>query len=172
MKPENEEPDFESIYPGTATNGAEFRSAEQDIERGKTDKETIATLSVRIYFTTEFEAVTSDIGSFMADVVAEANQGYVNSEVKVRMELECVERFTLPEVESAKAMLERFANYKASYKALLGSADVAILIGEDNSEREKEQNRKSIDRQIPGRLLCCPCSTINTICSCRPRNLR
>ena len=49
------------------------------LKQGETDQTTITTYSVKFYYTREFAAATDDIPLYVAQVVAETNQGYINS---------------------------------------------------------------------------------------------
>ena len=46
------------------------------------DTTTIVTYTVKVYYTPQFEAHTSDIKGFVDQVVQETNQGYINSKVQ------------------------------------------------------------------------------------------
>merc|ERR1719175_494082 len=59
--------------------------------RAADDTTTIVTYTVKIYYTKEFKAVTSDIDGFMDQVIQETNQGYINSKVPLRLKLLCHE---------------------------------------------------------------------------------
>ena len=49
------------------------------LAQGEADQTTISTYSVSFYYTREFAAATDDIPLFVSQVVAETNQGYINS---------------------------------------------------------------------------------------------
>ena len=49
------------------------------------DNSTIVTYTVMFYYTADFASVTSDIPGFIDQVVAETNQGYINSQIPVRI---------------------------------------------------------------------------------------
>ena len=49
------------------------------------DSTTIVTYTVMFYYTADFASVTSDIPGFIDQVIAETNQGYINSQIPVRV---------------------------------------------------------------------------------------
>ena len=48
------------------------------------DNTTMATYSIKFYYTPEFAAVTSDIPLWVAQILTETNQGYANSQVPLK----------------------------------------------------------------------------------------
>ena len=49
------------------------------------DNSTVVTYTVMFYYTADFASQTSDIPGFIDQVLAETNQGYINSQVPVRV---------------------------------------------------------------------------------------
>jgi len=97
------------------------------IRRGKDDSRTIVTYSVMFYYTPEFEAITDDIPLFVRQVIAETNQGYINSNVPLRVKSHCIAAATLRDNHDSSAMIDQFTNYKP-ISQLLNSADAAALL--------------------------------------------
>jgi len=97
------------------------------IRRGKDDSRTIVTYSVMFYYTPEFEAITDDIPLFVRQVIAETNQGYINSNVPLRVKSHCIAAATLRDNYDSSAMIDQFTNYKPITQ-LLNSADAAALL--------------------------------------------
>ena len=84
--------------------------------------------SVMIYYTPEFEAITSDIPGFVDQVLAETNQGYVNSNIPMTIKLHCIERATISDTASSSALMSSFMKMKKmSAAALRHSADATVL---------------------------------------------
>merc|ERR1711892_694903 len=103
------------------------RAASTFRQQGIDDDTTIAEYSIRIYYTQEFAKATTDIPLYMDQVIAELNQGYINSKIPVRAKLFCVEATTLNDEPDTHKLLEKFINYKGTLEALRGSADAAAL---------------------------------------------
>ena len=53
--------------------------------KSTSDNTTIVTYTVMFYYTADFASQTTDIPGFIDQVLAETNQGYINSEVPVRV---------------------------------------------------------------------------------------
>ena len=79
-----------------------------DVAQGHSDQTTIVTYSVMVYFTPEFEEIVPDVEGYIAVVMAETNEGYINSEIPIRIELFCTEKMEIPEVLEASDMLKDF----------------------------------------------------------------
>ena len=95
------------------------------------DNTTVVTYSVMFYYTPEFAASTSDIPGFIDQVIAESNQGYINSNIPVRISRFCIEQATLNDIADAGDMLTEFAQMKGSSSALRNTADAAALLVDD-----------------------------------------
>ena len=96
------------------------------------DRNEIVTYSVMIYYTPEFAAVTPNIRDFVDQVVAETNQGYINSQIPIRIKVFCTEEAAIDEKDtSAAVMLAALRNLKSSYEELRNSADAATLLTND-----------------------------------------
>ena len=64
---------------------------QQELEaRGKVDTSTIAEFTITVYYTEEFKKTTADPLTFIDQVIAETNQGYINSGIPIRARLHCV----------------------------------------------------------------------------------
>ena len=97
------------------------------IERAKRDTTTIVTYTVKVYYTPQFAASTSDIDGFIDQVIQETNQGYINSRVPLRVRAHCSEQATIND-QNGSGILTAFRNMKGSTAALRGSADSAALL--------------------------------------------
>merc|ERR1719348_907340 len=109
---------------------AEMRQYPADpakIQQGKDDSTTIVTYSVMFYYTPEFAAITDDIPMFVSQVIAETNQGYINSRVPLRVKSHCIAAASLRDNYDSSAMLNQFSNYKPITE-LRNSADAAALL--------------------------------------------
>ena len=92
------------------------------------DKVTVVTISVKIYYTKEFAAVTPDINGFVNQMLAETNQGYANSKIPLYIVKHCIELATIKERADPNAMIYTFAFMKSSVEELRESADAAVLL--------------------------------------------
>ena len=86
------------------------------------------TYSVMFYYTPEFAAATPNIEDFIDQVIAETNQGYVNSEIPVTVTKFCHEEATVHDTNSSSDLLDNFMNMKGSYEELRNTADTAALL--------------------------------------------
>jgi len=103
------------------------RSVSSNIARAKRDTTTVKTYTVKVYYTPQFAASTSDIDGFINQVIQETNQGYINSKVPLRVKAHCSEQATIND-QNGSGILSAFARMKGSSAALRGSADAAALL--------------------------------------------
>merc|ERR1712080_415034 len=96
------------------------------IAEGRADTTTVKTYSVMWWYTKEFADVTADIPLFISQVIAETNQGYINSKVPIRIKTHCMKQVDFAENSDGRQMLPIFINSKPA-KDLLNTADVAHL---------------------------------------------
>jgi len=93
------------------------------------DNTTEAVYSIMFYYTPEFAQITPDITGFIDDVLAETNQGYRNSKVKLTAIKHCVEEATIHDnARIHGSLLNAFASMKSSITALRNTADAAVLL--------------------------------------------
>merc|ERR1719383_1252425 len=97
------------------------------IQQGRDDSTTVVTYSVMFYYTPEFKAVTDDIPLFVSQVIAETNQGYINSGIPLRVRSLCIAAATLPDNPNHITMFNQFSQYKP-IDELRNSADAATLL--------------------------------------------
>ena len=96
------------------------------IKKGKTDKTTMVTYTIKIYYTPEVRKSVKNIATMVENVVAQTNQGYENSKIPVRVKLHCMEETNVPEAQMND--LGVFNRYKGGGNNLRGSADAAALL--------------------------------------------
>jgi hypothetical protein len=99
--------------------------------RATADNTTMATYSVKVYFTPEFALETPDIEGFVSQAIAETNQGYANSQVPITVQLFCIEPATINDYPDSHTMLQLFREMKDSVVELRDTADAAALLGID-----------------------------------------
>jgi len=94
----------------------------------------IATYSVMFYYTPEFETATADIDGFIDQIVDVTNQGYINTNIPVRIRKHCKEKATLSghNVDVEQPDITIFKNMKGSISALTQTADAAALLVNSN----------------------------------------
>jgi len=66
------------------------------IKKGKTDKTTMVTYTIKIYYTPEVKKSVKNIATMVENVVDQTNQGYKNSKIPVRVKLHCMEETSVP----------------------------------------------------------------------------
>merc|ERR1712001_675859 len=116
----------------TRSNLEWTRTASDLLEMGKTDRTTVATYSIKLYYTPEVRESVPDIRAMADQVIATTNQGYINSEIPLRATLHCLEETEKPEswflaTDDVNA-ITLFRDYKGGDNGLRGSADAAALI--------------------------------------------
>ena len=89
------------------------------------DNTTIVTYSVMFYYTQEFEDVTADIEGFVDHIIDITNEGYINSNMPVRVKSFCIEKATLSD---ATGNIHDFPMMKGSPEATRNTADAAALL--------------------------------------------
>ena len=92
------------------------------------DTVTIVEFSVKIYYTREFATVTQDIAGYLNLMIAETNQGYINSQVPLRIFIHETEEASMREQDDSTSLLYAFTSMKSSVEELRGSADTAVLL--------------------------------------------
>ena len=92
------------------------------------DNTTQVTYSVMFYYTPEVAASTADIPGFIDQVLAETNQGYINSQIPITVTSFCIEQASINDIASPSTALSAFANMKSSLAELRNTADAAALI--------------------------------------------
>ena len=95
---------------------------------GTKDTTTPATYSVMFYYTADFEAITPDIHGYIDQVLAETNQGYVNSQIPLTATKFCVEPASINDIQDSSDLLHAFARMKSSHTDLRNTADAAVLL--------------------------------------------
>merc|ERR1719402_1765139 len=80
--------------------------------RAAGDNTTTATYSIFFYYTPQFAASTPDIDTFIDHVLAETNEGYVNSQVPLVATRFCAELATIHDNSSSSATLFNFSTMK------------------------------------------------------------
>ena len=135
---ENEEAfpeDHAVVFPEDAETRSNLewtRTASDLLEMGKTDRTTVVTYSIKLYYTPEVRESVPDIRAMADQVIATTNQGYINSEIPLRATLHCLEETEKPEswflaIDDVNA-ITLFRDYKGGDNGLRGSADAAALI--------------------------------------------
>merc|ERR1711981_47743 len=98
--------------------------------QGKEDETTIAEFSVMIYYTPEFAAETPDVQTYVDAVIAETNEGYINSKIPIRAKVHCIELAEdLHDMEDGVDMIYKFQDWGGSN--IRRSADAAALLVAD-----------------------------------------
>jgi len=116
---------------GLTSHGNDTLAVTRDLT---TDMTTMVTFSVKFYYTQEFSDITADIEGFIDQVIAETNEGYVNSKIPVRVKKFCYAE--LSELTDEDVMdtdgLQKFRSMRGSYEELVETADFGALLVADN----------------------------------------
>ena len=113
---------FEPNMPLLVTSSRQYLNS--SISQKVLDDGSIKTYSIMVYYTPEFAAVTEDIEGWVDLVLEEANQGYKNSKIPMRVEKFCIEEATIGDKDSYPST---FRMMKGSPTATRNSADAAVL---------------------------------------------
>ena len=89
--------------------------------KGREDKTTIVTFSVKVYYTPEVKHQVKNLPTMVDNVIAKTNQGYKNSQIPVRVKLHCLEQTKQSEAQGMKTLPD-FAFSKRDGSKLRGSA--------------------------------------------------
>jgi len=89
------------------------------------------TYSVKFYYTPEFASATADIEGFLDQVIAETNQGYMNSGASLTITKHCSELATVGDGTDFYDTFNAFKTMKGDVATLRGTADTAALITSD-----------------------------------------
>ena len=88
-------------------------SAPSDRRRlGILDNSTLVEYTVMFYYTPDFAKITADIAGYVDQVLAETNQGYVNSDVPLRVSKYCIEPAGISDDSDTISMLNTFTVMK------------------------------------------------------------
>ena len=105
-------------------------------ERGVADTTTVVTYTIMLWYTPQFYALfasDSDMDVFIDLIFEETNQGYINSEIPVRVARHEVKPHpTLSDMADSSDMLSAFYDSLPDHE-LLNCADSAALLIEDFS---------------------------------------
>ena len=83
------------------------------LAEGISDSTTVATVSVKVYYTPDFEGVTDDEDGFIASLIAQANNVVKNSNIPVKFELFSTEEATgFVEYEDPIKTMNKFIAHK------------------------------------------------------------
>ena len=92
---------------------------QQELEaRGAVDTSTIVEFTITVYYTEEFKKTTADPLTFIDQVIAETNQGYINSGIPIRARLHCVIQSEIRDGLPAHITLAAFKQSQRSLTAL------------------------------------------------------
>ena len=108
------------------TTEQEDLSKQKLVQQGAKDTTTVVTYSVMIYYTPDFASVTPDIEGWVDQVLAETNQGYINSLIPVRIAKLCIEEATINDDDIVD--IGTFRTMKGTVSALRNTADSAFLL--------------------------------------------
>ena len=96
--------------------------------KGRADTTTQVTMTVMFYYTKEYAAVTTNPEADINQLVANANAGYVNSGLPIKLEAFCIKQIQLTERADVIGMVEEFAVSQGSHEETRNTADTAFLV--------------------------------------------
>merc|ERR1739836_140654 len=83
-------------------------TSKQNRRTTASDNTTIVTYTVMFYYTPEVATTTYDIPGFIDQIIAETNQGYINSMMPVRVAKFCMEEASFNDIEDSSDALKAF----------------------------------------------------------------
>ena len=82
---------------------------------------------VRVYYTSEFASITSDVNGFIQEIIENINVEYRNERSPIRLKAFCSEQANISENQTAEEALEQFKSWRGSVFQLHGGADLSVL---------------------------------------------
>jgi hypothetical protein len=103
---------------------------EELVAQGRADDTTVVEVSVTVYYTADFKRQTDDVEAFVAQAIAQANAGYMNSNIPMRLKLHCLIPSSVADGLEASWSLPRFTRSmgRDNYNLLRRSADTTVLL--------------------------------------------
>ena len=92
------------------------------------DNDTMAYISVKVYYTREFARETNNVNDFVDKMLAITNQGFLNSKVPITVVKNCIEAADLNDIYDIRKQLAAFMKLKRSYGEIKDTADSATLL--------------------------------------------
>ena len=99
-----------------------------DSEENTKDNDTMAYISVKVYYTREFARETNNVNDFVDKMLAITNQGFLNSKVPITVVKNCIEAADLNDIHDIGDQLTAFQNLKNSHEEIRDTADTATLL--------------------------------------------
>ena len=106
----------------------ENRAFDLDSKENTEDNDTMAYISVKVYYTREFASQTNNINEFVDKMLALTNQGFLNSKVPITMVKNCVEAADVNDIFEMRKQIAEFRTLKKSLEDLRDTADTATLL--------------------------------------------
>ena len=97
------------------------------------DNDTMAYISVKVYYTREFASQTNNINEFVDKMLALTNQGFLNSKVPITVVKNCVEAADVNDIYDMNEQLQEFRTLRKSLEDLRDTADTATLLTTKNN---------------------------------------
>merc|ERR1719187_963854 len=119
--------DREPIYAPAGRPLAHMRMDEL-LAQGQADRVTQTEFSITVYYNAGFKASTADVETYVDQLIAETNAGYINSKVPIRIKLHCLLESSIPDGLDAELTLDKFSVSEGSKNNLRRSADTTILL--------------------------------------------
>ena len=101
---------------------------EELLAKGRADPETVVEYTITVHYTKAFKEATADPQTFIEQVIAETNQGYINSKIPIRAKLHCVVESEISDGLDASTTLANFKHSQSSLSEVRFSADATILL--------------------------------------------
>lgn len=103
---------IDGVQPDTSeTEGVVPEDDPEDMDRQSTQAPTV--INVMFYYTSEFEAVTSDIVGYVNQQIMATNLGYQMSDINLKARTFCIEKIAnLRETGTPITLLQNFARLK------------------------------------------------------------
>lgn len=101
----------EPVYDESSSAGDMSPDQIQWLELGAADRDTIAEVSVKVYYTPQLARAVSNIRGVVDLAIAETNSGYRDSGVRIRLKLHCLEKSSVNDQNSGP-LLEEFRHSK------------------------------------------------------------
>lgn len=105
------------------------------LAQGRADRQSVVEYTVTVYYTRGFKASTADPITFIDQAIAETNEGYINSNIPLRVKLHCTVESDIPDYLADDDTINRFERLHNDNNEIRKSADTAILLVQAFNQR-------------------------------------
>ena len=98
------------------------------LAKGEADSTTMATYSIMVYYTVEFEEITADVRGRIEHTIAVLNEGYANSNIPLTATIHCIEPAYIHDTAGHELIVNLHNLIEGDMEKLRRNADAAHLL--------------------------------------------